>query len=98
MKEVWKYNIPINDMFSLVMPKDARILYFNTQYGNPRIWVLVKPDNERKTRYFRLVGTGHLINSPIKNYIGTIKLMDDGLIYHLFELNEDDYKKEVIKN
>lgn len=93
MNKVWKYNIPISDLFSIIMPKDAHILHFNTQYGNPRIWVLVNPDNKSETRYFRLAGTGHIINCSIKNHIGTIKMMDDGLIYHLFELSEDEYKK-----
>jgi len=93
MSEVWKYNITITDGFIIRMPKDAHILHFNTQYGNPRIWVLVKPDNEKETRYFRLAGTGHPTNCSVKNYIGTIKMMDDGLIYHLFELSGEYYKK-----
>jgi len=83
----------MKDMFSLRMSKDAQILHFDVQNEYPRIWCLVNPDNENESRYFRFAGTGHPINCVIKNYIGTIKMMNDRLLYHLFEISEDEYKR-----
>ncbi|KKL56065.1 hypothetical protein LCGC14_2249180 [marine sediment metagenome] len=84
-KVIWKYNIPVEGYYSIEMPFGAEILSFQLQYGLPTIWVLVEPTSEKVERRFRLVGTGHYIEESGLKYIGTIKMLNDKLVYHLFE-------------
>lgn len=84
-KVVWKYGIPIEDNFNIDMPYGAKMLYFGLQYDKPRLWVLVNPSERMIKRRFRLAGTGHDINEEGLIYIGTVKMMDETLIFHLFE-------------
>ncbi|KKL99179.1 hypothetical protein LCGC14_1817010 [marine sediment metagenome] len=84
-KEVWKYEIKIIDHQEIIIPFGAKILSFQLQHGVPYMWVLVEPIGEKIIRRFRLAGTGHIIEEGGLQYIGTIKMMDDKLIYHLFE-------------
>jgi len=84
-KVIWKYSLPVKEYHLIKMPFGAKILSFQLQYGNPTIWVLVEPTKEIVERRFKLVGTGHDIVEGGTTYIGTIKMLDDKLVYHLFE-------------
>ena len=88
---VWKYPIPIQDSFELVIPKYGRILTLKTQRGQPTLWVLVNPENEKVTKKFSLVGTGHPVSQETFNgtFIGTYLVSEDTLVFHLFELLSD---------
>ena len=90
MKSIFKYPIPITDVFTLELPKKAKILTFQTQHEQPCIWALVDSNAEKETRHFKLYGTGHPVESIYSlKYIGTTQMADGGLVWHLFE-------KEVI--
>ena len=84
-KTIWKYTIPIKDYHSIEMPFGAEILSFQLQCGVPTIWVLMDTVGEITNRRFRLIGTGHDIVEAGLKYIGTIKMMEEILTYHLFE-------------
>jgi hypothetical protein len=74
---------------TLELPAGARVLKFDTQYNQPRIWALVdaaKTTNE--VRLFVLVATGADASHVAADgaYIGTA-LLDNGLlVMHLFEV------------
>ncbi len=88
MRKVFKYAVPVEDVFTLDMPAGGKILSFQAQRDRPTIWVLVNPDAPMQSREFRLSGTGH----PITDYnnelyfIGTCQMMGGSLVWHLFEL------------
>lgn len=84
-KVVCKYQIPIEDYHSIEMPFGAEILHFAKQYGVPTLWALVEPSRELIKRRFRLAETGYDIVEDGLKYIGTIKMLGDKFIYHLFE-------------
>lgn len=88
MQSVYKYTIPMEDYFSLDLPKEAKILTVQEQHGKPQLWALVKQDEPNKKRSFRLVGTGHPIEESPEtlNYIGTFQLAGGGFIGHVFEI------------
>lgn len=67
------------------MPKGAKILTVQMQLENPFMWCLVDPDAELHTRRFELIGTGHLFDNGLREYIGTFQLTSN-LVFHLFEL------------
>ena len=80
----------MEDTFTLEMTLGAEILHFGVQNGGTNIWVLVDPDiSEREIRRFRLAGTGHPIEPDpgwVTAYIGTVSLLEDILVLHLFEV------------
>ncbi len=88
MRKVFKYDVPVEDVFTLDMPEGAKILSFQTQRDLPMIWALVNPDAPMQSRKFRLAGTGH----PIADYddelsfVATCQMMGGSLVWHLFEL------------
>jgi hypothetical protein len=88
MNSVFKYEVPIEDRFKLMLPKHAKILSFQAQHERPQIWALVDPEEEAMEREFRLAGTGHPIDERDVNlyYIGTCQMRDGGLVWHLFEI------------
>lgn len=86
MRTIFKYSIPIQGYFHLQMPKDAKILSFQIQMGEPVIWALVNPGEECEQRDFSIKRTGIPIQYDDfdKNiFIGTIQM--GALSRHLFE-------------
>jgi hypothetical protein len=89
MKTIYKFFIPIEDHFSIELPKDSKILTVQVQKENAFIWVLLDIEQEIKQKInFRLVGTGHPINDNIKYYIGSFQMCEGNLVFHLFELED----------
>jgi hypothetical protein len=84
MLMVYKYPIPIEDNFFLLLPADAAILTVQVQGEQPCIWAMVNPEAELRERRFRLAGTGRPIGYGM-SYIGTFQLYGGALVFHLFE-------------
>ena len=87
MKTVYKYPFNIEDNFSLSMPEGAMIIYAECQHGVPCLWAFVDTLKRTVERKFRLAGTGHPIIENIE-HIGSFKMFDGDLIWHLFEVHE----------
>ncbi len=87
MHRVYKYSFPVEDYFSLELPKGAKILTVQEQDGEPQIWALVKSYAPMEERNFILVGTGHaILEAPSKlKYIGTFQCAEREFVGHLFE-------------
>lgn len=87
MKKVYKYPVPIEDVFKILMPKGAEILSVQSQRGDPQIWALVDPLLEAtEERLFRFAGTGHQIVQENLKYIGSFQNEAQTLIFHIFEI------------
>jgi hypothetical protein len=54
MLTIYKWAIPIEDHFTLELPKNARILTIQTQRNTPQLWAMVDSETEKETRHFRL--------------------------------------------
>ncbi len=92
MRTIYKYPVSVDDEFTVEMHRDAEILCVQTQRGVPQMWAVVYTERPLETRTFRLVGTGHPFDRPIGKaelYRGTFKVMDDALVFHLFEIYQD---------
>ncbi len=90
MNKVFKYEVPIEDHFTLSLPRHAKILAFQAQYNIPMIWALVDPEEKVETdREFRLVGTGHPIEERDCDleHIGTAQMHMGNLVLQLFEIH-----------
>lgn len=56
---IWKFQVPMTDVFGISMPTGAEILVVQMQQDEPQMWALVDPDASLTERHFRIVGTGH---------------------------------------
>jgi len=84
--EIWKFPFEIEDCFEIEMPFSAKILTVQYQGNTPCIWAIVDTGNSRATMKFRVLGSGHYINSfDGLEYIGTIQQPDLPLVWHIFE-------------
>lgn len=91
MRKVFKYELPMDDYISVVLPKGADILHFDSQHQNQyfQIWALVDPDAPKEVRKFRIAGTGHPIEDDLKlRHIATAITLQGQLVFHLFEVQK----------
>jgi len=85
MTTIYKYAVPVQDMFHLDLPRGAQCLHVDMQRGEPQLWALVEPANPRVRRQFTLVGTGHPAPTPDEaEYVGTFQMTNGLLVFHLF--------------
>lgn len=84
--KIWKYQIPIRDLFEIEMPEDSETLCVQMQKETPCIWVRVSGDKKKNVKKeFAIVGTGQYFNDDDYFYVGTFQQYEGGLIWHLFE-------------
>lgn len=73
MKTVYKYQLDLNDINIIRLPRDYQLLCVQMQFNTPCIWALVEPENEPVERKVRIVGTGHPFPDEEQyTYLGTI--------------------------
>ena len=86
MKAVWKY--PTHpDAFALNLPAGARVVHFDMQGGEAKMWVLVDTEAALEAHAFIIAGTGHDVPDgarPVRSCIDR----ETGLVWHLFEPGE----------
>ena len=68
------------------MPEDAEILHVDEQYCNVFLWALVDVDAPLVSRSFAVFGTGEMLADNPMKHLGTAKLDNGNLIFHVFEL------------
>lgn len=86
-KVVHKYPLRLtNGAQSVELPYKAKILHFGMQDGKPMMWAshVVDEGTMKRTRYFRIIGTGHEI-CELATHKGTC--FDDPYVWHLFEIS-----------
>jgi len=83
-KTIWKFPLVLSDRIIVSMPKGAEILHVGLQGGTPCLWALVDPDAPKIAREFRAFGTGHSIPDHPGGHVGTLLVMGDSLVIHIF--------------
>lgn len=85
---VYKYTLElVTDKMQVDVPKDAQLLHFDFQHGQPRVWALIDTgERDIETRHLRIAGTGHPIVETIKRHIGSALVSEGMLVLHLFEV------------
>lgn len=84
-KAVWKFDLPINDHFTMSMPEGAEILSAGVQGGRAVLWALVDIDALTTERRFTLHGTGHIADDVEGlTFLGTLQY-PQGVVFHLWE-------------
>lgn len=86
MQTVWKFELEIEDYQSIEMPKGAKLLTVEVQFGIPVLYALVNPDAEKVERAIRIAGTGHSIVENNIEYIGSFQMHGGAFVAHVFEI------------
>jgi hypothetical protein len=88
MMTIYKYQFPIADSFTLLLPRGHRILSAEMQGDQPCLWALVDTDAPKVTENFRLIGTGHPIpefdNGVPLGHVATFQMPP--FVWHLFRV------------
>lgn len=100
MKRIYKYPVDITDRQVISLPKGAKILSVQDQFGKPQLWALVDPEAELEERIFEVFGTGN----PVKDlrtiheriHITTFLTSGGSLVWHMFEVVDKDTQADKI--
>lgn len=90
---VWKYQIGPIGRSKIAIQKGAEILHVGMQRQSICLWARVDETAAEIMRIFEVIETGDAIpecDNTIKRvyYVGTVKVMDASMIYHVFDLGE----------
>lgn len=93
MAVVYKYPICTGVPTRIDIPAGATVLHFAHQHGVFCLWALVDLNSPPEPRTFVVVGTGHQIDFPGGRPVhrGTVLMVGEPLVFHLFELVTSDY-------
>jgi hypothetical protein len=83
---IYKYELKPGYL-KIEMPIDAKILHVDEQLGNICIWAEVNLEHATEVVSFEVVSTGKIMESKFRKYLGTVKLYNGSLIFHVFKVN-----------
>lgn len=85
--KIWKWDLAVADLQSLSLPKGAKLLTVQAQYGRPVLWALVDVMAPAECRVFAAYGTGNpMPDGDPGAYVGTYQLRDGAMVFHVFEV------------
>ncbi len=84
MKTIYKYEIKASDEDTL-LPDNAQILSVGIQEGKIYLWAVISTTVELRPRAIRVYGTGHRVPAYPGIFLGTVHMVEDGLVFHIFE-------------
>lgn len=82
---IWKYQLIVGDRQAIALPKGAKLLSIQIQYGIPCLWALVEPKAPKELRKILTRGTGQEFDSANLVFLGTYQLSGGSLVFHVFE-------------
>jgi hypothetical protein len=86
MRTIWKYRLEVSDdVQSLSIPREAKIVAVGNQEGSITLWAEVAPGRFTEARTFAIHGTGHPIASD-EDYIGTAIVPP--FVWHVYEVQK----------
>jgi hypothetical protein len=86
---ILKYEIPVTDkIIEIEIPDNYALCEVGQQNGTLFMWCMVDIHVNLVKRYFKIVGTGHKIEGTEHLYFLRTIHMPNGLVWHLFEVQE----------
>jgi hypothetical protein len=85
--KIYKYALKPTELQTVSM-HPGEILHVGEQGHNVCIWALVDPDAPLEERKFAVVPTGESCPYSSDQHLGTAKLHNGSLIFHIFEVKE----------
>lgn len=76
MTSIYKYSLPVQEKYTIELPKGAQIIRVEDVDGLFFLWAIVNTDHENETRYLEFYKTGQPIETPLADlvFLGTCKL------------------------
>lgn len=85
---IWKWPLILTDYQSVDVPEGSEILTVQVQHGNPQLWALCdEEETTMETLHIGMFGTGNPVPNNTGEYISTIQLFEDQLVFHVFNLD-----------
>lgn len=87
MNTIFKYLLEITDFQGIELPKGSEILSVKNQNGSIVLYAGVDTSKEKELREIQIIGTGNPVysDSKTKRKIIDTVIMDNGLVWHVFE-------------
>lgn len=87
MKTIWKFDVTqtLKQPVTLELPGGYEILSLQVQRGRICFWALVEPDAPKVDSTFAIYGTGYDVPAEPGEFIGTVQMFGDSIIWHVFE-------------
>ncbi len=85
-KVIWKFELTEGGNQEIELRKGYEFLTLQMQNGNPCIWVLLNPEEEKETITLEIYGTGHEIHYDMgvsREYLATFQYAT--LVWHVFK-------------
>lgn len=85
MKTIYKYPLQIQNAQTVLLPRHFTILDVQNQNEILYLWAIVDPEEKeygKVTIYIR--GTGYLLTGDEGKFLGTVQVLNGGLVWHLF--------------
>jgi len=88
---IFKYELPlIDDVIELDLPDKYGLCDIHPVGDKLFMWAVVDIHTQLVKRYFKIVGTGHLITDIEHLYFLRTVVMPNGLVWHVFEIQESN--------
>ncbi len=87
MRTIHKFVLVPGNETRIKLPRSAKVLAVQVQYGNPQVWVELDTaiQGDWETRSFFVFGTGHQIPDHFQGqYVGTFQLDNGELVFHVY--------------
>lgn len=81
MKTIYKYEIPLRDIYIVRMPHHSVPVMAGIQHGDIYVWCEVDTEAETRLYEFFVVGTGHPLPYDV-TYISTVFFND--FVFHVY--------------
>jgi hypothetical protein len=82
---IWKFILKPTIFQTINMPAGAKILTVQNQCNDITLWAEVEEKAPIEKRFIEIFGTGSRFGSGSRTYIGTVLMLDDGLVWHVYE-------------
>ena len=89
VRTIWKFTVPVTDVVTVSMPRNARVLPFiqPAGLGALNLWAEVYPDAPKVIRRFLVVGTGNPIPDVYPNH-WLASVVDPPFVWHVYEASD----------
>ena len=93
MRKIFKFPLEVTDYQTIEVKSPAILLSVAEQNNNIVLYAMIDDLEYGIPVDVRIIGTGHPIKDDIDNYkfLGTVNLIDGGLMFHVFARHSKDF-------
>jgi len=85
VKAIWKYNLHCQDVETIRLPANSKLLTIKTQFRTPCLWALVDLSFPLEDINIKMRLTGEEFEDSQDEYIGTTLNFSEDIVLHFFK-------------